>query len=61
MKTIDATLVIETLADTLVIETQTELENALCRYNCLTVEDLDNLLWYTYGINLIIKLNNHEE
>lgn len=47
--------------DTLVIETQTELENALCRYNCLTVEDLDNLLWYIYGVILKLKLNNHEE
>lgn len=40
--------------DELHIESPTDLEAEMCRYNCQTREELDELLWYTYGVVLIL-------
>lgn len=40
--------------DTIVIESPTDLENELCRYNCKTKEELEDLLWFQYAVTLTI-------
>ena len=42
------------IEDEVHIESQMDLEQEMCRYNCKTKEELDNLLWYTYGVVLIL-------
>lgn len=42
------------IEDEVRIESQMDLEQEMCRYNCKTKEELDNLLWYTYGVVLIL-------
>ena len=37
------------------IESPLDLEAEMCRYNCKTKEELDKLLWYTYGVALVIE------
>ena len=37
------------------IESPLDLEAEMCRYNCKTKEELDELLWYTYGVALVIE------
>lgn len=36
------------------IESPMDLEAEMCRYNCQTKEELDELLWYDYGVVLIL-------
>lgn len=31
-----------------------ELNYYLTKYNCCSVDELDDLLWFTYGVHLII-------
>lgn len=42
------------------IESPMDLEVEMCRYNCITKEELDELLWHTYGVILVLdyKKNN---
>lgn len=46
--------------DEIHIESPMDLEAEMCRYNCSTEEELDELLWYTYGVTLVLdyKKNN---
>lgn len=37
------------------IENLVDLEAEMCRYNCQTVEELNNFLWYNHGTMLVIK------
>ena len=46
--------------DTLIINSREQLERYLEKYNCKTVEELDEVLWYTYGISLIINIKKHK-
>ena len=41
--------------DAIFIESPSDLEAEMCRYNCKTKEELDELLWYTYGVALVIE------
>lgn len=41
--------------DKIYIESPMDLEAEMCRYNCHTEEELDKLLWYTYGVTLVIN------
>ena len=45
--------------DTLIINSQEQLEKYLEKYNCKTIEELDEVLWYTYGISLMINIKKH--
>ena len=38
------------------IESVMDLENEMFKYDCNTEEELDNLLWYTYGVALILEI-----
>lgn len=40
--------------NTLIIDSPADLEAEMCRYNCHTKEELEELLWYDYGITLIL-------
>lgn len=40
--------------NTLIIDSPADLEVEMCRYNCHTKEELDELLWYDYGVALIL-------
>ena len=40
--------------NTLIIDSPADLEAEMCRYNCHTKEELDELLWYDYGVALIL-------
>lgn len=35
------------------VETEEELQAAFKRFGCKTEEELDQVLWYTYGVSLI--------
>lgn len=39
--------------DYVIIESDSQLEEYLKKFNCDSIELLDNLLWYTYGIQLV--------
>lgn len=39
---------------TLIIESPTDLEAEMCRYNCKTVEELEDTLWFDYGVTLML-------
>lgn len=41
--------------DTLRINSSQELEERMFYYNCTSVQDLEDHLWSTYGITLIIE------
>ena len=47
--------------DKIYIESEHDLEQEMCRFNCTTREELENLLWLEYGVVLIFKkINNYE-
>lgn len=46
--------------DTLIIGGPNDLEAEMCRYNCYTKEELEELLWYDYGATLVLTYE-HEE
>ena len=37
------------------IESVMDLENEMCKYDCKTEEELDNILWHDYGVALILE------
>lgn len=47
--------------DAIIIESEMDLESEMCKYNCKTVEELDEYLWFTYGVGLILKYKQNEE
>ena len=44
------------MEDVLVIETKEELEKCMQKYECTSPEQLDEVLWFVYGITLINKV-----
>lgn len=42
------------IEDEVHIESPMDLETEMCRYNCSSKEELDELLWYDYGVTLIL-------
>ena len=38
------------------IESIMDLENEMCKYDCKTKEELNNILWHDYGVALILKI-----
>lgn len=38
-----------------------ELEAEMCRYNCQTKEELDDILWYEYGITLVLNFEHERD
>lgn len=42
------------------IESPMDLEAEMCRYNCQSKEELDELLWYEYGVCLILDYKESE-
>lgn len=47
--------------DVIFIESPLDLEAEMCRYNCKTKEELDELLWYTYGVTLVIEYEENDQ
>lgn len=41
--------------NTLIINSPADLEAEICRYNCHTKEELDEVLWYEYGVMLVLN------
>lgn len=41
------------IEDEVHIESSMDLEAELCKYDCKTEKELDELLWYDYGVTLI--------
>lgn len=48
------------IEDEVHIESPMDLEAEMCRYNCHTEEELEELLWYDYGATLVLTYE-HEE
>lgn len=48
------------IENTLIIDSPNDLEAEMCRYNCHTEEELDKLLWYAYGVTLILDYKKEE-
>lgn len=46
--------------NTLIIDSPDDLEAEMCRYNCYTKEDLEELLWYEYGATLVLTYEHKE-
>lgn len=44
----------------LIIDSPNDLEAEICRYNCYTKEELEELLWHDYGTILVLTYE-HEE
>lgn len=44
----------------LVINSKEQLTKYLKKYGCSTVDELDELLWYTYGITLQCNFKNYK-
>ena len=42
--------------DILVINTKEQLDRYLKEYNCQTEEELDEVLWYNYGVTLEMNI-----
>lgn len=40
--------------NTLIIESPMDLEAEMCRYNSKTREELEDTLWFDYGVTLVI-------
>lgn len=46
--------------NTLIIDSLNDLEAEMCRYNCHTKEELEELLWYDYGVILVLTYKYEE-
>ena len=46
---------IEYIEDQMFIKSEWDLEQAMCKYDCKTPEELDDFLWKTYGVVLVIE------
>ena len=46
--------------NTLIIDSPADLEAEMCRYNCHTKEELENILWLDYGVHLVLNFEYEE-
>ena len=46
--------------NTLIINSPSDLEAEMCRYNCRTKEELEEVLWYDYGTTLVLNFEYEE-
>lgn len=46
--------------NTLIINSLADLEAEMCRYNCHTKEELEEVLWYDYGTTLVLNFEYEE-
>lgn len=46
--------------NTLIIDSPMDLEAEMCRYNCHTKEELEEVLWNDYGATLILNFRYEE-
>lgn len=46
--------------NTLIIDSPADLEVEMCRYNCHTKEELEEVLWYDYGATLVLNFEYEE-
>lgn len=46
--------------NTLIIDSPADLEAEMCRYNCHTKEELEEVLWYDYGAILVLNFKYEE-
>ena len=46
--------------NTLIIDSSADLEAEMCRYNCHTKEELEEVLWYDYGAILVLNFEYEE-
>lgn len=47
--------------DAIFIESPSDLEAEMCRYNCKTEEELYKILWYYYGVTLVIEYKENRQ
>lgn len=50
-----ATIVKNGVASTLIIDSYIDLEAEMCRYNCHTKEELEEVLWHDYSTFLVLN------
>ena len=46
--------------NTLIIDSLMDLEAEMCRYNCHTKEELEEVLWNDYGATLVLTFEYEE-
>ena len=46
--------------NTLIINSPADLEAEMCRYNCHTKEELEEVLWNDYGATLVLNFRYEE-
>ena len=46
--------------NTLIIDSPMDLEAEMCRYNCRTKEELEEVLWNDYGTTLVLTFEYEE-
>jgi hypothetical protein len=46
--------------DILIINNKEQLDRYLKKYNCQTIEELDEVLWYEYGVTLKNNIKPHK-
>ena len=46
--------------NTLIIDSLMDLEAEMCRYNCHTKEELEEVLWNDYGATLVLNFRYEE-
>ena len=46
--------------NTLIIDNPADLEAEMCRYNCNTKEEHENILWFDYGATLVLNFEYKE-
>ena len=46
--------------NTFIIDSPADLEAEMCRYNCHTKEELEEVLWYDYGATLVLNFEYEE-
>ena len=44
------------MEDTLIITTEEQLQRYLKKYNCKDEQELDELLWFDYGVSLKVNI-----
>lgn len=47
--------------NTLIIDSPMGLEAEMCRYNCHTKEELEEVLWNDYGATLVLNFKHEED
>ena len=48
------------IEDEVHIENRMDLEAEMCKYNCHIKEELEELLWYDYGVILILDYEKED-